>query len=213
MSQTDRQTDKSIHWNSAIFDVDENWAKLDTLPSFVKEVHRQKEVCPTTGKEHFQIHVICHRQVRLTQMCGWIKATKWKAVIGKEFIANSIKYCSKSATAVPGTQQILQGEKYLQLYEILFELAKKVELILSYHDSRLYDGVDFPSWESVSSALIEVDFKWVNKLNAPGVKNAWTWWGSVFYHKLTEFAVETGGGSIIEATSPEEVISDYLFLD
>lgn len=205
MSQTDRQTDKSTHWKSAIFDTDDNWSKLDAIPPFVKEVHRQKEVCPTTGKEHFQVHIVCNRQVRLSAMTGWIKATKWLPVLGKIHIENSIKYCSKTDTAVPGTHQVIQGEKYLQLHELLFEIAK-------YAEYQWADTIDVNSWERITSRLLEVknDLTWANKLNAPGVKNAWSWWGNVFIRKYQDFLDETAGASIIEGTSQEEVPAECL---
>jgi len=72
--QTDRQDDvfKATHWNSGIFDVNDNWNQLEKLPDFVKKIYKQQEICPTTGRLHYQTHVQCHRQVRRTQLSEWI---------------------------------------------------------------------------------------------------------------------------------------------
>lgn len=196
MAQTDRQTDKASHWKSAIFDVDDSWAKLDTLPPFVKRLHRQKEICPTTQKPHFQVHVECNRQVRLTQLTAWIKATKWIPVLGQQHIANSIKYCSKTESAVEGTHEVLEGEKYLQMHELLLNVAKMV-----WHMSMDGDGME---WNVVTSRLVELDLKWANKLCNPAIKKAWETWGGVFVSRVAEWSEESGGAYIIEGTTHEE---------
>lgn len=204
MSQTDRQTDKSTHWNAAIFDTDDNWEKLKALPSFVKEVHSQKEICKSTGNPHFQVHVVCHRQVRLTQMCSWIKATKWKPIRGKEYIANSIAYTSKTDTAVPGTHEVSHGEKYYQIHEILELIAKEYDhpepTTEATKSSRLEDAV---SYETLTSRMVNRDVKWVNKLCNPQLKKMWDMYKFVFLIKMWRFLEETGGAYIIEGPDLE----------
>jgi len=203
MSQTDRQTDKASNWNSAVFDVDDNWAKLDTLPPFVKVVHKQKEICPTTNNPHFQVHVVCHRQVRLSQMCSWIKKTNWKPVKGDTYIKNSIAYTSKQESAVPGTHTVTQGEKYLQIHELLLEIAKHYRL------PEMADGTGSMmeraiAWETVTGRMITQDPKWANKLSTPALKKAWDWWGYEFVNKVSEYSEETGGAYIVEGPASEE---------
>lgn len=216
MSQTDRQTDKpATHWKSAIFENDDNWAKLNTLPSFVKEVHKQKEVCPTTGNPHFQVHVVCHRQVRLTQMCSWIKATKWIPVWGKEHIENSIKYTAKTESAIPGTHELVQGEKYLQMHELLELIAKEYTWSEPTTEttkvSVLEESVSF---ETLTSRMVSRDVKWVNKLCNPQIKKSWEMYKWVFIRKMWEHLDETGGAYIIEGPDPEEGTDEgYLIED
>lgn len=200
MSQTDRQTDKATHWKSAIFDTDDNWSKLDTLPAFIKTVHRQKEICPTTQKPHFQVHVICHQQVRLTKMCSWIKATKWLPVIGKEHIENSIKYTSKTDTAVEGTHTVTQGEKYYQTHELLLEIAR--HYVRPDFNQPYFDEAD--KWETLTRRMISFNPKWANKLCNPALKKAWDWWGTRFIDHVERYSDETCGAYIIEGPASEE---------
>lgn len=216
MSQTDRQTDKpATHWKSAIFGLDDNWEKLDTLPPFVKEVHKQKEICPTTGNPHFQVHVVCHRQVRLTQMSSWIKATKWISVFGKQHIENSIKYTAKSESAVAGTHEVVQGEKYLQMHELLELIAKEYDhperTTETTKDSVLADAISF---ETLTSRMVRRDVKWVNKLCNPQIKKMWEMYKWVFVSKMWEHLDETCGAYIIESPAPEEETEEgYLIED
>jgi len=201
MSQTDRQTDKATHWNSAIFDVGENWAILKAPPpSFIKEIHFQQEVCPTTQRVHFQTHVVCHRQVRLTQLTSWIKQTNWKPVRGKEYIANSIKYTAKEDTAIPGTHTVTQGEKYYQLHEIMEVLARYAEPEI---ETRDYLDIDpkrsVNAWKYITRRLLIEDRTWANKLSNPTLRRMWEDWGSLFISNWEQ------GGSFIIEEPPQDV--------
>lgn len=210
MSQTDRQTDKSTHWKSAIFENDDNWSKLDTLPSFVKTVYRQKEICPTTGNPHFQVHVVCHRQVRLKQMCSWIKATKWIPVKGDTHIKNSINYTAKTDTAVAGTHQVQQGEAYLRMHELLLEIAKQYTPL---EEGYTRIATDFGY---LTSRMVAVDPVWADKLCNPALEKAWKLWGNTFISHVASYAEATSGAYIIEGPASEEdppVSEEYELLD
>lgn len=205
MPQTDRQTDKAIHWNSGIFDVNENWEKLKVLPSFVKEVHTQLEICPTTGREHYQTHVVCHRQVRLSQMCAWIKSTNWKPVIGDEYIKNSIAYCSKKESAVPGTQQVIKGDQYYQIHQLLELIAKELDHACEANEHTKSSELEKAmSYETLTSRMVSRDVKWVNRLCNPILKKQWEMYKYVFLGKMEEHLEETGGAYIIEGPASEE---------
>lgn len=216
MEQTDRQTDKATHWKSAIFDsgTDANetpwsgqWARLDTMPSFVKELHRQQEICPETKRPHFQIHVVCHRQVRRSALSDWIKHTKWIPVKGDIHIANSIKYVKKADTAVPGTHQVVQGEQYLRIHELFQLLARYAEPEYPVRMDVDYDH-SINRWKWITRRLIHTDLKWADKLSNPSLRRMWEEWGSLFIWNWEE-----GGSFIIEDPPQEEVPSDCLLSD
>jgi len=204
MEQTDRQTDNkkpATHWNAAVFANDDNWSKLDTLPPFVKEVHRQKEICPTTQQPHFQVHVVCHRQVRLTQMCSWIQKVKWQPLRTKEHIQHSIEYTRKKETAVEGTHQIQKGELYLRMHEMLLEVAK--QYVIEDHLRKGSEWIESRGWQILSSRLVRRDLNWANKLSNPVTKKCWDWWGDVFLARVSEYLEETCGAYIIEGPADE----------
>lgn len=223
MAQTDRQTtcgiipqtDKAIHWNSAVFDNSGNWAKLEVLPAFVKEVHRQKEVCPTTQKEHYQIHVVCHRQVRLAAMRQWVQ-THWKPVRGAAFIANSINYCKKKETSIPGTSEVIQGEKYYRIHELLLEIARNL------HVEPLPENADafkmakyerqFLFKNAARDLIANQGLVWIDKLSNPAVEKAWNYFHLEVMRKqkddevaLSDLKQEVEDFFIIEESSNQEV--------
>jgi len=179
--QTDRQTDKATHWKTAVFDVSgsDNWGKLDVLPSFVKEVHRKKEICPTTGRPHFQTHVICHRQVRLNQMTSWIKQTKWSPVIGEQHIKNSIAYIRKVETTAPGAEvEVVQGGKFYQLHELLLEVAKDWEptTIQPYMNELEWIKAQEKAllWPYAARLCVNKrGIEWITKLAVPTLEKSW----------------------------------------
>lgn len=201
MSQTDRQTDKAIHWNTAVFDIDGNWEKLKKLPDFVKEVHTQKEICPTSQREHYQIHVVCHRQVRLTQLSSWISKTHWKPVRGAEYIANSIKYTTKSESAVQGTSQVLKGPEYFQLHELLLVVARCWQPLELPPMPQTDSQTDIMRWNKLMAASLEKEVKWpyalkctveakgllwISKLSNPVLKYMWENLREVFMDAVHE---------------------------
>jgi len=216
MAQTDRQTDRerSIHWNSGIFDCSGNWEKLKVLPEFVKEVHSQQEICPTTGRIHRQTHVWCHRQVTLNQMRKWIQ-THWNPVKGAEYIANSLNYCRKKETAVEGTFEVQKGEKYLRIHELLLAVAKafrKTMLPVPPPPS----SISYTACYSAHSAIEEYEkqflFKnaarkiiqseglvWIDKLSNPVVEKMWNYFHKEILAECEKLEKAEGdGGFIIE---------------
>jgi len=210
MAQTDRQTDKASHWKTAVFDKDDNWARLDGKPpDFVRAIHMQTEICPETQAPHRQIHVECNRQVRLSQMTGWIPKVRWFAVRGKVHIENSIKYCSKKDTAVPGTQQVIQGEEYLRIHELFRVIAR-------YATPEYVDGQRYASnsWTSITSRLIASrGVEWISKLSNPTLRRLWEDWGWIVVNEFQDWNEETGGSFIIEDPPDGDPWSDYSFLE
>jgi len=202
MAQTDRQTDKAIHWNSAVFDNSGNWAKLEVLPAFVKEVHQQKEVCPTTKREHYQIHVVCHRQVRLAAMRDWIQ-THWKPVRGAAFIANSIAYTKKNYTAIPGTSATVTGEKYLRIHELLMEIARCLVVVPLKADANAFDLERYERqfiYKNAARDLVRAKgLVWIDKLSNPVVEKAWN-----YFHEEVR-AKHAEDSFIIEESSKQGV--------
>jgi len=206
MAQTDRQTDKAIHWKTAVFDDPNgstagNWEALDKLPDHVKELHRKKEICPETQREHFQIHVVCHRQVRLKAMTDWIKHTKWFAVLGKQHIENSLAYIRKVETTAPGAEvEVLQGDRYLQIHELLLFVARNFEMSAWAENDMTVVKSEWIAtkqylWKYASPPTVsEYGLKWISKLSNPVLEKSW----NIYYAELLKVVWEEEGSFIIE---------------
>lgn len=202
MSQTDRQPDKATHWKSAIHDIDDNWAKLQgALPSWIKEIKMKKEIAPTTGSEHYQIHLTCHTQQRLSKLKAFIPRTKWFMVLGEQHIKNSLNYVSKSETTAPGaTVEYKQGEQYLRVHELLLQIARFWQPYgegITPHER--CEALKVNDWDNITLRMVSRDISWANKLSNPALRRMWDSWKLAFVSRVEEFAEQTSGAFIIEA--------------
>jgi len=218
MSKTDRQTDKATHWKTAIFQHEsaDQWSALNAPPDFVKEVHKKKEICPETGREHMQTHVVCHRQVRLSAMCGWIRFTKWMPVTGDQHIKNSIAYIGKAETTAPGAQlEVVHGTAYLQMHELLLVVARCYNGSTLRECERRSKLTAMDSWEAqmlwknaAKHVVRDLGLAWVSKLSNPALEKAWNIWGRLFMDTVHE---EEGVSIIEDPQSP--VFSECIIYD
>jgi len=87
----------------------------------VKEWGWQTEICPDTGRQHYQGYILATSQVRLSH---WVKHLKGVHVeIARNWNA-LLSYCKKTETAVEGTQVVVTNEQQYWTMERSFcELA------------------------------------------------------------------------------------------
>lgn len=217
--------DKATHWKTAIYDCNAEdssgvkfsgqWALLDTLPSFVKTLYRKQEICPTTHRPHFQIHVICHTQQRPAKMYEWIRHTKWIMVKGPQHVQNSINYINKTETTAPGAKlEILEGEKYYRIHELLLEIARFSEPSWPSGNLSPFDYkqlLQINDWANVTLRMVDQDLTWASKLANPALRRFWEDWKSAFICRIEDYSSETMGAFIIEAPSGQSspVEEDY----
>jgi len=93
----DRQTDKATNW--AVTAYGEDILRLEDAsgyPAYVKKVHGGREVCPTTNREHFQGHIQCAAQQRLSALKKWLPTAHLEVARN---VQASIQYSLKSDTA------------------------------------------------------------------------------------------------------------------
>ena len=207
MSQTDRQTDKATHWKSAIFE--EEWPALNgELPQHVKELHKKLEICPTSGRQHYQVHVVCYRQVRLSAMTSWIRKTKWFAVIGEQHIKNSIAYISKVETTAPGAQvEVVKGQPYLQLHDLLLVVARNFSTYNEDEKPTPNMLLNQHMWERALRLTIqEMGIHWISKLSNPVLSKMW----NICWRELLDAVQKEEGSFIIE--EPDNRVLGYAFI-
>lgn len=137
MSKTDRQTDRSTAWSLTIYDPGEVAlvTNKDSWPHWLRKVKLQEEVCPTTGKHHWQTAMLT-QQVRFSAVKKWLPTSHIEVARNKQALLN---YVEKDDTAVAGTRQELESEKqYLALHQQLQRLAAMViENLEEYQAARL----------------------------------------------------------------------------
>jgi len=237
MSRTDRQSDnpkewKATHWKSAIYDEKDpntpgpffsgQWKAFDALPIGFT-VYKKKEICPTTGREHFQTHVDCGRQSRLSALTNWIKHTKWFPVKGQEHIQNSISYINKLDTTAPGAKlEITKGEEYFRIDGLLMTVArnatfsyKEITRTNIVDDISVNDMLEIDannrlareqySWRTVSRQLVRKDLNWINKLSNPILRTLWDDYYPILLEKVEE---ERGGLLSLRPPQDAKIILD-----
>jgi len=176
----------------------------------------QKEVCPSTQKEHYQVHVELHRQQRVSAMRAW-QQTHWIGVQGATHIRNSIKYCSKAESSIEGTQRVVENEEeYLRLHDILLAIADELEpnilpLDTSYTTPQELDRAHKVHEEqflfkNASKWLVEKDVKWITKLAAPFLEKAWNYYHATLLReaKKRRASPQDAEGPISLSPVPEE---------
>lgn len=229
--RTDGQELRARHWKTAVYDSGEHFSgQFDKLlngkpPTW--KVYTKLEICPTTGKEHYQTHVDCGKTERLSALSKYIKHTKWKAVKGEEHISNSINYINKSATTAPGAKLIVkEAEKYYRLHELLIAIARSLVLYPEV-DEYFTDGIppilDMPNandcrfgeqmiFKNSAKFLIRESLIWIDKLSNPVVAKMWNDFGSIVLQSLRDEIAEAGEPFIIEGSLTERSDVGYGFL-
>jgi len=217
--ETDRQTDKARHWKSGIFDKEDNWSALKTPPDGWK-VYTKLEICPTTQREHYQTHVDCGTQQRLSALTKWLKHTKWFAVRGLDHIKNSINYISKLDTTAEGAEvQIITGQTYMRFSDILFTVALHAPPPRVLTDEDIKAKVERDPWARACGPLVQMDITWINKLANPALASAWKNFSHIIREHVMIFDEVESGGFIIEPPEAEEIpdacqiIMDDLSID
>lgn len=118
---TDRQTDKrSGCWSITIFKEEEIEIvrDKDNYPDFVKQVFGQMEMCPNTGRQHFQGCLIT-RYCRFSQVKRWLPMTHIEKAISKELL---MKYVRKDETKIGDDEDYENKRPY-------YSLEKTMELM------------------------------------------------------------------------------------
>lgn len=100
------QTDKTTRWQFTAYE-GQYHLFATVFPDIVAEVVWQTEICPKTGKEHYQGLIRTSRQVRFGQLQKLFPGVHIEAARNWDALVN---YCKKVETAVPGTQVHIRTE-------------------------------------------------------------------------------------------------------
>lgn len=127
MEKTDRQTDTTARgsawlitaYNDEILKCEQSSA----YPTFVTAIHGGREMCPTTGKEHFQ-GAILTKQIRFSQLKSWLPTAHIELAQSKDAV---MKYAMKQETSI-GAKVIRENDKKFYRMEELLQLLGYYEL-------------------------------------------------------------------------------------
>ena len=119
MSQTDRQTDKTTRWAFTAYE--EQWSLFKEMPDIIAEWMWQTEVCPETGRKHYQGCMRTRTQQRFSAIRKVLPGVHVEPARNWEALVN---YCKKKETSIEGSQQHSKNErKYLKFHDALLRIA------------------------------------------------------------------------------------------
>lgn len=178
MAQTDRQTDRAAAWIATAYnDEIELLEDASRYPSIVKEVHGGREMCPQTGKLHFQGAIILHSQQRLSALKRWLPTAHLEPAKSKEAIK---RYCMKSETAV-GDKTVRENVMpYYRMDEWLTMIATEIrrmrkDNIQEYIDLCIDDEDRTKEFWAAVEAICRIQPRAISALTNPAIKMAWKW--------------------------------------
>lgn len=77
-------------------------------PDQVRYLVAQKEICPDTGREHWQGYVQLNVKQRLSTVRNLLPGAHWEPAKGT--VDENIAYCTKTDSRKPGTEPVFYGE-------------------------------------------------------------------------------------------------------
>lgn len=192
--KTDRQTDKSTRWAFTAYE--EQWSLFKDMKQDVAEWGYQTEVCPTTGKPHYQGFIRMSRQYRFKAMRELFPGVHLEVAKNWDALVN---YCRKSETAIDDTQvHVKSTYEHWSMERLFIEMAKYAYTQVHYDTLRRENSLkivdDMEYWSIVRSILTN-DSSRVAMFATPQVKKIWSNTRSVWIAKLA-------GGDSITAPSP-----------
>ncbi|AXH77360.1 MAG: replication associated protein [Cressdnaviricota sp.] len=202
MAQTDRQTDKSTAWIATAYnDEIELLEDASRYPAIVKEVHGGREVCPQTGKLHFQGAIILHSQQRLSALKRWLPTAHLEPAKSKEAIK---RYCMKQATAAGDKTVRTNAHPYFRMDELLTLLGNVIsdlrERAMEEYIDLITDDDDRTKeyWYAVNKVL-QTYPRTISSFSQSAIKTAWrytsAYWISQPTLSITESADKSDSNS------------------
>lgn len=137
MTQTDRQTDKAMIWACTAFNDEIELIKDKAkYPAFVKLVVGQDEICPDTGKKHFQGCIQLFTQQRLSALKKWLPTAHFEVCRNKDALLN---YVNKDDTRDLSGERISNGARIEYIpFDKLNELLADTWIALEKDLKKLY---------------------------------------------------------------------------
>lgn len=113
--------DKSTWWSVTAYNDEIQLLETGVYPEFVAKVHGGREECPSTGKVHFQGALQCRRQVRLTQLKGWLPTAHFEPARDRLALK---KYAMKQDTAVGEKKTTDNVVQHISMEMLMVKMAQ-----------------------------------------------------------------------------------------
>lgn len=169
---------KSQRWAFTAYEQD--WDCFRVMPEIVAEWGYQEEMCPTTGRKHYQGYMRLKRQARLAQLKKIFPTTHFEIAKNWDALVN---YCKKEETRVDGGQQRHEvSTRYLSMSDALIKVAAVAERI----DISRYDDEDrkrraiVNEYDVAVAVLLRTDANLIGIYSQPQYERAYVKWRQVW---------------------------------
>jgi len=210
---------RATHWGITAYDKNiELLVNKENVPQQVKEFGGQRELCPTTGREHYQGWITCHGQQRGSVILNWLPGVHLEKA---KDIAALKRYCMKDETSAGDRETGFKNpQEYLTMDKALEKLALNVPLDVDYPttgENKLKKIVEWQFWKGVSKIILTSPAL-IGLYSQPQMYRAWYHTRSVWLER-TKYAsrivlrpqpVESPKDSLQE-TSADEVDEEGLY--
>lgn len=143
----------------------------------------QEEVCPDSGRRHYQGYIQTTRQVRLSQLVKILPGVHLEIARNWDALVN---YCKKDETAVDGTRfEATNPVRSMSMAQALIRVASKVKPVFTGADSdldqiRKRNALEF---DVAVAELLREDENLIGLYSQPQYERAYVKWRNVWLEK------------------------------
>lgn len=177
MSKTDRQTDKSIWWSITAFNDEIAVCEdVSNYPHFVRTVLGGREVCPETGRLHFQGALQCKSQQRMSAIKKWLPTAHLETARQEEALK---RYAMKEETAVDDKHERINTRKFLSMAEALTIIGSHcigidvIDFVQEFNLKDTDEALKKMYWRAVKKHLEDDKYDDIGLFSQPQMISAW----------------------------------------
>lgn len=172
------ETTKATRWAFTAYE--QQWHLFQNRPPIIAEWGWQEEVCPDTGRHHYQGYIRTDRQVRMSQLIKLLPgvhleiARNWQA---------TVQYCKKSETAIDGTRHHeTNGIASLSMAQALIRVARARprDINLDFDTLEDYKKAYALEYDRATTTLLREDRNLVGLYSQPQYERAYIKWRKVW---------------------------------
>lgn len=112
---------KSTRWQFTAYEG--QWYLFKKMPGLIAEWGWQEEICPDTGRRHYQGYLRTHQQQRLNAVCRMLPGVHLE--VARDWLKTK-NYCKKEETRAPGTVPFAEVSDHPNLFSYCEDLVSRL---------------------------------------------------------------------------------------
>lgn len=145
-------------------------ADRSTIPRGVRAIHGGVEVCPTTGRRHFQGAIECNGQQRAVFFRDWLPGVHFEVAKNKDAVK---KYCLKADTAEGVKGTVSNPVQYLTMDKLLMKFGERSLELYEVNDPAQLEMDKTEEFWKIANMLIMESPGLVSMIATPTLRTVW----------------------------------------